>query len=89
MNGLGSGDNGQFTFLDTIGLISFLIGLQNLELNVGQNDLAEQTQDIDTKAKTHIDNALTEIHSHLEMQDKKLDNILERVVQIENHQETM
>ena len=82
---IGSGDNGEITFLDTIGIVSFLIGLQNLELNIGQNDLAEQTREIDAKAKGHVDNALAEIHSHLEMQDKKIDELLERVKRIENH----
>ena len=79
MAGLGSRDNGEWTFLDAIGIISFLIGLQNLELNIGQNDLAEQTQDIDARAKSHVDKALSEIHRHLEMQDKKLDELMKKV----------
>ena len=33
---LGSGNNGELTALDWIGIISFMIGLQNLDLNVSQ-----------------------------------------------------
>lgn len=75
MNGLGSGDNGQFTFLDTIGLISFLVGLLNLEENLTQGDKQELEQHFNKQA----DFLLNEIHLHLEEQDKKLDSILKRL----------
>ena len=76
---MGSGDNGALTFVDLIGILSFLIGLQNLELNIGQNDLVEQTQDIDARAEAHVNKALAAIHAHLEAQDAKLDRILEAI----------
>lgn len=65
MKGLGSGDNGEFTFLDTIGLISFCIGLQNLGINLTQDDLSKEA-----------DRLLNEVHEHLESQDQKLDRII-------------
>lgn len=66
MKGLGSGDNGEFTFLDIISLTSFLIGLMNLEENISQGDLQDKTQLI-----------IDEIHGHLQEQDDKIDRILE------------
>lgn len=68
MNGLGSGDNGQFTFLDIISLTSFLIGLMNLDENLTQGDLADKAQLI-----------LDGIHGHLKEQDEKLDMIIRRL----------
>ena len=73
MGELGSGQNGQFTFLDTISLISFLIGVMNLNENLTQSDKQDLVQELNKKAEQ----LLTEIHTHLENQDKKLDKILE------------
>ena len=73
MGGLGSGQNGQLTFLDTISLISFLIGVMNLNENLSQSDKQDLVQELNKKAEQ----LLTEIHTHLENQDKKLDRILE------------
>ena len=72
---LGSGDSGEFTFLDTLAIMSFLIGLMNLEENMTQGDKQELQQDLSNKA----DYLLNEIHSHLEEQDKKLDMLLEEL----------
>ena len=76
MNGLGSGNSGEWTFLDIVTLISFVIGLQNLEMNITQNDMQEQTQTINNTVDERVNHILKEIHSHLEMQDKKIDTIL-------------
>lgn len=65
---LGSGQNGELTFLDAIGIASFLIGIQNLDINLTQDDLSKAA-----------DNLLKEIHGHLQMQDDKIDQILEEV----------
>ena len=70
---LGSGDNGQFTFLDSITLISFIIGIMNYEENLTQSD----KQDLQDQLNSKIDLLLKEIHSHLEEQDKKIDKIME------------
>ena len=68
MRGLGSGDNGEFTFLDIISLTSFLIGIMNLDENLTQGDLQDKAQLI-----------LDEIHEHLQQQDDKIDEILRRL----------
>ena len=86
MIGLGSGNNGELTFLDIISLISFVVGLQNLELNITQNDIQEQTNEINDTADKRVNRLLSEIHSHLEAQDKKIDDIWRYIH--ENHQKT-
>ena len=73
MAGLGSGEGGQWTFLDIITLISFMVGVMNLEENLTQGDKQDLMQEFDTKASS----LLKEIHSHLEDQDNKLNQILE------------
>ena len=71
--GLGSGDNGQFTFLDTISLLSFMIGTMNLKENLTQGDKQELLETFSQKA----DDLLKEIHQHLKDQDNKINQILE------------
>lgn len=80
MCGLGSGDNGEWTFLDLIGLMSFFIGVQNLDLNVTQED----AQNLEHQLNNNVQLLLTELHGHLENQDKKLDAILKRLEAVEN-----
>ena len=75
MRGLGSGDNGEFTFLDIITLVSFYVGLINYDENLTQSD----KQDLENQLSSKMDLLLTEIHKHLEEQDKKIDLILERL----------
>lgn len=70
---IGSAENGALTFLDIIAILSFLIGLENLDLNLAQEDLDNQTQELDRRLREVVDN----IHLHLQEQDKKLDLILE------------
>jgi hypothetical protein len=71
----GSGDNGELTFLDMISIISFCVGLQNLDLNLAQEDLDAQTQELDRRLKAVVD----DIHRHLQEQDQKIDLILEAI----------
>ena len=73
MNGLGSGENGQFTFLDILAIISFLIGVANYEENLTQSD----KQDLQDQLNSNIDRLLAEVHAHLEEQDHKIDKIME------------
>lgn len=73
LRGMGSGDNGEFTFLDCISIISFLVGLQNLDLNITQEDFQDASRHIDA----NFENVLSEIHRHLEEQDVKINRILE------------
>lgn len=64
MTNQGSGNNGEWTFLDILSLINFIVGLQNLDMNIDQSDL---------------EGVVREIHAHLELQDKKIDEILRRL----------
>ena len=76
---MGSGENGNLTFIDLISLISFVIGLQNLELNIDQNDLQRQTQEINGTADKLVKDALEEIHRHLQEQDAKIERIISKL----------
>lgn len=75
MTGLGSGSNGEWTFIDILALISFCVGLQNLDLNISQENLDSQTKELDAKLREVVD----DIHQHLQMQDEKLDKLMEAV----------
>ena len=75
MSGLGSGERGEFTFLDIIALMSFFIGLLNLDENLTQSDKQELQDDLDRK----INRLLDEIHAHLQSQDEKIDFILTKI----------
>ena len=70
--GLGSGENGELTFLDMLSVVSFLIGVRNLELNVTQED----AQNLQKELSKKTDLLLQELHGHLEQQDKKINEIL-------------
>lgn len=70
---MGSGKNGEFTFLDIITLISFCIGLQNLEINITQDDLQNVAAEMNEQQSKDIE----DIHNHLAIQDKKIDAILQ------------
>ena len=54
------------SLLDLITIISFIIGVANYEENVDQSTV-----------QNVVKQAVTEIHNHLEMQDIKIDKILE------------
>ena len=75
---IGSGDNGEFTFLDTLAIVSFCVGLQNLELNITEQDINEQTQELDRSLRKVVD----DIHKHLSVQDAKLNLILNRLEEL-------
>ena len=72
---IGSGDNGEFTFLDTLAIVSFCVGLQNLELNITEQDISDQTRELDRSLRDVVD----DIHKHLSVQDAKLNYILNRL----------
>lgn len=69
---MGNGENGQLTFLDFITLISFWVGLINLEENMTQGD----KQDLMKKFDEQTEAVLGQIHTHLKEQDTKIDHIL-------------
>ena len=75
-------DSTQIDFLDTISLISFLVGIQNLDMNITQEDMQNNTERLDSALRENV----REIHTHLEMQDKKIDEILRRLSHEEDKQ---
>lgn len=75
MTGLGSGNNGEWTFLDIISIVSFLVGVQNLEMNITQEDM----QNTEDKLNSALREEVEKIHRHLEDQDAKIDEILNRL----------
>lgn len=85
---IGSGANGELTAIDILSVLSFAIGLKNLDLNIDQNDMDAQTREIDKRANKLVNAAIAEIHKHLEAQDEKINKILE-VLKVENYQETV
>ena len=68
----------QLTFLDILNVLSFLIGVENLNANLDQNDKQDLQHDLTVTAER----LLTEIHSHLEAQDKKINEILSRLEEL-------
>ena len=65
-------DDKQFDFLDSLAVLSFLIGVKNLDLNITQNDLQGHTETLDKALRKQVE----EIHAHLEKQDKLLQDLL-------------
>ena len=80
MAALGSGNNGEFTFLDLVSLASFFIGIENLEMNLTQDDKQDLQQDLAEKS----DLLLNEIHGHLEKQDALLTQIIKVLEGLKN-----
>ncbi|MCH5211008.1 MAG: hypothetical protein J1F01_08615 [Oscillospiraceae bacterium] len=69
------GRNNQISYLDLINIMSFVIGIMNLDENLTQGDKQDLMDDFDKKADT----LLQEIHGHLESQDKKIDSIIQKL----------
>ena len=65
----------QFEMLDVLNVLSFLIGIMNLQENLTQGD----KQDLLNQFGTQTQLVLKEIHTHLEQQDNKIDTILKRL----------
>ena len=72
--------NEQLSYLDVLNIMSFVIGLMNLDENLTQGDKQDLMDDFDKKTDT----LLQEIHKHLENQDKKIDSIIERLEALKN-----
>ena len=69
-------DKKELSFLDILNIMSFCIGLKNLDENLGQGDKQDLLEEFSKKA----DVLLREIHGHLEDQDRKIDKILEVIL---------
>lgn len=61
-------DREQFTILDAMTIVSFLIGLANYGENVDQSTMSKTVQD-----------AVDDIHRHLADQDEKLSKLLTKL----------
>lgn len=61
-------DDRQFDILDILNILSFIIGVKNLNKNLSQNTAGDL-----------LSVAVKEIHEHLSEQDKKIDLILKKL----------
>ena len=73
-------NTGQLDFIDILSILSFLVALMNLDENLTQGDKQELQEDLANKA----DILLSEIHSHLEQQDIKLDGIIKELEELKH-----
>ena len=65
----------QLDFLDLLNVLSFLIAIENLRENLTQGD----KQDLQQELSESTERLLAEVHAHLEAQDAKIDEILNRM----------
>ena len=75
MKGLGTGENGQLTFIDYLAIFSLWIAMENYGMNLTQDD----KQDLQKALSDKTTELLNEIHNHLAEQDRKIDLILEEL----------
>ena len=68
-------ERNQLDLMDILNVLSFYIGLLNLQENLTQSDKQDLMHEFDTQTAT----ILKEIHKHLEVQDNKIDYILKRL----------
>lgn len=66
--------NQQLEFLDILTILSFVLQIQNQSNIIGMSDVQDE-----------VNRAINEIHAHLEEQDRKLEELLERMGKHENH----
>ena len=71
----GSGSNGEYTFLDVLSIVSFMLNVVNLDQNLSQNDKSDLIQELGNKTESVVN----EINLHLQKQDQKIDAILEKL----------
>ena len=71
----GNNNNGGLGPLDALNVMSFIIGMMNLEQNMTQND----KQELESQSNTKVDQLLKEIHAHLQEQDNKIDIIMKKM----------
>lgn len=80
MGRIGTGENGQLTFLDLISILSFWIGVENFDMNVTQEDMQKNANRLDAHLRKEVD----DIHSHLSIQDAKLNHIVSILEELKN-----
>lgn len=76
-------NNKELSFIDIISIASFLIAVQNLDLNISQEDIQKSSMDIENHVNQRLEKALEDIHGHLSVQDAKLSIILEKLEGLE------
>jgi len=80
MKRIGTGESGDITFLDIISILSFCIGLENLDMNITQEDMQKNSDRLDERLRKEVE----DIHSHLAIQDTKLNHIVRLLEEIKN-----
>ena len=73
-------DNSQLNLVDMFSIVSMLFGMMNYNENSNQGD----KQVILSGLANQADIMLKDINGHLQQQDKKLDDIIERLDRLEN-----
>ena len=71
-------ERNQLDLMDILNVLSFYIGLLNLQENLTQGDKQDLIRQFDTQTAT----ILKELHKHLEVQDNKIDDILKRLEEL-------
>ena len=61
-------NNSQFEFLDILTILSFMLHVENQGNIIGLSDVQNE-----------VNRAVSEIHAHLEEQDRKIELLLERI----------
>jgi hypothetical protein len=72
-------NNEQLSLLDTLNILSFIIGILNYNENLTQDDKQELMREIDNKISLVLD----KVQKHLEIQDKQLNIIIKRLEELE------
>lgn len=65
----------ELSFIDILSIASFVIALQNLDLNITQDDMQATESNLDRSMREQIE----DIHRHLAVQDEKLNAIIRRL----------
>ena len=76
-------DSSQLDILDVLSVLSFLIGVENLEYNISQDDMQKATERLDTALREEV----RQIHEHLNEQDLKLNYITSMIREIQNEKD--
>ena len=58
----------ELSAIDLLGVMSFMLGMANYSENLGQSQFQEE-----------LDKAMSDIHKHLQAQDRKIDLILAKL----------
>ena len=66
-------ENNNNEFIDLVNIVSFVLGIMNLQENLTQSD----KQDIVNELKNETSIVLNKINTHLQEQDNKINKILE------------